>query len=299
MKFKLSSKFFGLIAFIFFLELFLSLSFPLITQAETCLDKYIIISTPIPGMPTCDKGERSYTYIADLQSYIQTLYNFALGIAGILATVMITFGGFLWLTAAGNPNQLSQAKGYIVNAIIGLILTLGAFTILNLVNPKLVLNLEIIGLKTIISSCEGAIKQDITITPPSGSCGESGKIMFEGGKKPEDYSQTTCTFVTCSGERPCVKLSEEEKKKLIENTDYTTAAGGYVCKGSAGTTVAPTCSVLNASNCTVSGCVFDANKDRCIVSCPSFNNRRETCESGEGCRWEPSTFPNGYCRYRS
>lgn len=288
MKFKLSRKFLGLIAFIFFLELFLSLSFPLITQAETCLDKYIIISTPIPGMPTCDKGGKSYTYIADLPSYIQTLYNFALGIAGILATVMITFGGFLWLTAAGNPNQLSQAKGYIVNAIIGLILTLGAFTILNLVNPKLVLNLEIVGLKTIISGCEGAIKQGIGITPPSGSCGESGNIIFEGGKKPEDYSQTTCTFVTCSGERPCVKLSDEEKngpKKLIEGTDYTTAAGGYVCKGKSGTTVAPTCGVLKETNCnTVSGCGW-TSFGSCAFSCGNYRDPA-SCGPPSVCEWQ-------------
>lgn len=255
MKSKLFSKIIKIISFIFSLALFLILiTAPIIVNAiEACQDKAILISTYIPGLPKCEVtslfggqlglstaavgqgewigGYRTGTivyYIKDLPNYIAMLYNFALGIAGILATVMITFGGFLWLTAAGNPNQLSQAKGYVVNAIIGLILTLGAYTILNLVNPRL-LTLEIPGeLKPltgsviILGSCEQTktANKDATFNPSSGFCGDISQVTAEkkeGG---------TCIWKTCAEtDKTCV-----DKSTLLSNDPDRGDGKGYLCK---------------------------------------------------------------------
>ncbi|MFA6027677.1 MAG: hypothetical protein WC752_02015, partial [Patescibacteria group bacterium] len=41
-------------------------------------------------------------YIENLTDYITTVYNFAVSIAGILAVVVIMYGGLRWATSAGN-----------------------------------------------------------------------------------------------------------------------------------------------------------------------------------------------------
>lgn len=70
--------------------------------------------------------------------YIAAFYRYFIGAIAIIATVMIMWGGFLWLTAAGSASQIGIAKSRITNALIGLVLALGSYLILNTINPKLV-----------------------------------------------------------------------------------------------------------------------------------------------------------------
>jgi hypothetical protein len=48
-----------------------------------------------------------------------------------LAAIMITWGAFLFFTAGGSAQKITQAKGIITTALIGLILVLTAWTIIN------------------------------------------------------------------------------------------------------------------------------------------------------------------------
>ncbi|MEK7653065.1 MAG: pilin [Patescibacteria group bacterium] len=73
-----------------------------------------------------------------LYKYISVWYGFIIGSIGILATVMIMYGGFKWLTSRGNSSQISDAKEKIISAITGLLLAFLSYTILNLINPRLV-----------------------------------------------------------------------------------------------------------------------------------------------------------------
>lgn len=80
-------------------------------------------------------GKRSFTDIGDFLKYN---YNFALGIAGILATIMIVIAGIQWVTSGGNSEMISSAKKRIGGALIGLLIAYLSYTILNIVNPALV-----------------------------------------------------------------------------------------------------------------------------------------------------------------
>jgi len=71
-------------------------------------------------------------------SYFSSLYTFAVGMAGLLAVVMMMVGGLIWLTSAGSPEKVGQAKGYITGALTGLILVLCTYIILYTVNPALI-----------------------------------------------------------------------------------------------------------------------------------------------------------------
>jgi hypothetical protein len=52
---------------------------------------------------------------------------------GIIAVVIMLYGGFLWMTAAGNEDKVDQSKKLIAAGIIGLIIILSAFLIINFV----------------------------------------------------------------------------------------------------------------------------------------------------------------------
>ncbi|HNZ73158.1 MAG TPA: hypothetical protein PKG73_00945, partial [bacterium] len=83
-----------------------------------------------------------------LSEYIKTWYNFIIGAIGILATVMIMYGGLKWLTSRGNSAVISNAKEKIFSALIGLVLVFLSYTILYLVNPNLV-NIKPLDISTI------------------------------------------------------------------------------------------------------------------------------------------------------
>ncbi|MCU0679460.1 MAG: pilin [Planctomycetes bacterium] len=52
---------------------------------------------------------------------------------GIIAVVIILLGGFKWMTAAGNEDKVAEAKKLIAAGIIGLVIILSAFLIVNFV----------------------------------------------------------------------------------------------------------------------------------------------------------------------
>jgi len=71
-----------------------------------------------------------------LGNYVSAWYSLIVGVIGILATVMIMYGGFRWLTSGGGAAK-NEAKDIIFSALIGLVLTFLSYTILSLINPRL------------------------------------------------------------------------------------------------------------------------------------------------------------------
>ena len=69
--------------------------------------------------------------------FIANFYQFALMIGGILAFGIVVYGGVKYMASAGNPSGQSDAKEWIEAALLGLLLLVGAYFILNVVNPQL------------------------------------------------------------------------------------------------------------------------------------------------------------------
>lgn len=65
----------------------------------------------------------------DIRQIIANIIRIALSLIGIILLVIIMYGGYLWMTAAGNEEQISQAKKTLTNATIGLIIILSAYAI--------------------------------------------------------------------------------------------------------------------------------------------------------------------------
>ncbi|MFA6534356.1 MAG: lytic transglycosylase domain-containing protein [Patescibacteria group bacterium] len=85
-----------------------------------------------------DASGNQYYEIPWIAEAISSLYKFGVSAAAILAVVMIIVGGFIWLTSAGNQTQITEAKGYIFGAAIGLLIALGSYVLLYTINPELV-----------------------------------------------------------------------------------------------------------------------------------------------------------------
>ncbi len=69
-------------------------------------------------------------------TYVKVIYTYFVWVVGIIATVMVIFGGIRWVTASGNPGQVAQARDIINNAIIGIIIALVSVVLLNLISPQ-------------------------------------------------------------------------------------------------------------------------------------------------------------------
>jgi len=67
------------------------------------------------------------------QGHIQTIINLVLGIAGAAALLVMTMAGFRYVTSRGSANDVSQAKDAILYSLIGLVVIISAYTIVNFV----------------------------------------------------------------------------------------------------------------------------------------------------------------------
>ncbi len=130
---------------------------------------------PIPG--TFDKPMNIDSN--SIARYIRAIYIYFIWGVGILATVMIVYGGVRWVAAAGNAARINDARETVNNAIIGLIIALTSYALLYIINPEL-LNLKLPDIGTV----------------------NSHQLSFQNGciqnlACPDGYSQTLGAY--CSG----------------------------------------------------------------------------------------------------
>ena len=57
------------------------------------------------------------------------IINTFLSLFGILFLVLMVYGGYLWMNARGNEQQVEKAKSLITAAVIGLVIALGGYII--------------------------------------------------------------------------------------------------------------------------------------------------------------------------
>ncbi len=118
-----------------------------------CMGVFVFIGSPVAKAVTAPQ----YTQLENIPGaegknksfpeYVTSIYNLGLWLVGISAMFMLSVGGFMYLTSAGNTSAAGSAKGVIKDALIGLVLGLFAWLILNTINPDLT-TLNVSGLQT-------------------------------------------------------------------------------------------------------------------------------------------------------
>jgi len=115
--------------FVSILVIVFLLPFSLFAETEAGID-YKPISV-VPGL-TPKEGTP-----LTLEGYLNRMFVFSIGAAAVLAVVQITLGGIEYMTSSA-VGSIENAKSKIWNAVIGLLLILSTFAILNQINPDLV-----------------------------------------------------------------------------------------------------------------------------------------------------------------
>ncbi len=70
------------------------------------------------------------------EDLIGQIISSVLGIVGSLALVMFIYGGLIWMTAAGNSEQISKGKNILIWATIGLVVIFSSYALVNFVFSK-------------------------------------------------------------------------------------------------------------------------------------------------------------------
>jgi hypothetical protein len=161
------------------------------------------------------KVEVTTLYSTLLPKYIRAIYNYGIGIAAFLALAMIVAGGLIWLTSGGSTEKIGTARSMIVSAIIGLVLLLGTYTLLQIVSPAL------LNLKPIKTEYIGPI--------------EMACCWFEDERKALTMTERECTeeggqfkldFVASADKSSCVDINAEKGCCLFDKDDEDNYQGG-------------------------------------------------------------------------
>ena len=92
-------------------------------------DKTTTIDTGSGKVPEFT-GENAST---DLSTIIINIINAVLGVLGLVAVVVIIIGGINYMTSSGEAGKVKKAKDTILYGVIGLVICILAFAIVNFV----------------------------------------------------------------------------------------------------------------------------------------------------------------------
>ena len=74
----------------------------------------------------------------DVRIFLAGLVQAALSLVGVIFFLMILYGGYLWLTAGGNEDQVKKGREFITRAVVGFMVTIGALIITRFVTELIV-----------------------------------------------------------------------------------------------------------------------------------------------------------------
>jgi len=132
-----------------------------------------VVTPPIPnqGLPS------------DLGSLIESIFNWALNIIGLVIFVRFFYAGFKWFTARGNSSTTGEALEIMKNAAIGAVILFAAYLILYTINPDLVkstINLPGIPGGVTSSQTNGTTGTKTGTTTTATSCFSPASIDYGG-----------------------------------------------------------------------------------------------------------------------
>lgn len=196
-------------------------------------------SAEIPSQlvpPECPAGQ---TY--GLGAFVQLAVNILKliwGILGSIAIAMFVWGGFLWLTARGDDNQVKQGWDTLINAVIGLVIVLGSWLIIN----TIILALTSPGSWDVAKLFSGTVQKEWTKLTAGDICVKLPEFK-RGSVEAIPVNPATCTtvlqgsafYALASGDT-CQNLcfNESIKKgeslaKVMDLTDSTNTKKGCCC----------------------------------------------------------------------
>ena len=74
-------------------------------------------------------------YLSDFsfRQAIAAIINIVLGFIGVIFTVIIIYGGFVWMLSGGSPEKVTKGKNTLTWAAIGLVVIFSSYALVNFV----------------------------------------------------------------------------------------------------------------------------------------------------------------------
>ncbi len=85
------------------------------------------------GIVTTNPGDNIVGGETDARAFITKILRFALTFLGILCVCLIIYGGFLYITSAGEEEGAKKGKTIIIYCVIGLVIIFASYAIVNTV----------------------------------------------------------------------------------------------------------------------------------------------------------------------
>lgn len=89
------------------------------------------------GINTATTSEMKGKSIDGKDGLIKTVVNVLLWAVGILSVIMIIFSGFRYITSAGDASKTKSAQSTLIYSVVGLIVAIMAYAIVNMVINRL------------------------------------------------------------------------------------------------------------------------------------------------------------------
>ncbi len=96
-----------------------------ITVAKAGLVDTFVNNCPADTGLRCTEGS--------IAAIFRLIINWALAIAFIAAVIMLIYGGFKYITSAGNTTSAGEGKTAIVNALVGIVIIVLSYIIVQIV----------------------------------------------------------------------------------------------------------------------------------------------------------------------
>lgn len=81
---------------------------------------------------------RPVTIKTPLPEYIVYIFTLAIYVAGFVVVGSLVYGGFRYLTSSGNTSVMSEARSQIFASVVGLVVLLSSYLLLNTINPEII-----------------------------------------------------------------------------------------------------------------------------------------------------------------
>lgn len=157
----------------YFFSLSLGMSIPIFVYAQgastpcapgytrvdgVCVFYQLLAPLPDPNNPTVPLSSFDPTKDTSLGEYLNLIIKLIIGISAALAVVMIVIGGIEYMTSELISSK-EAGKERIREALLGLLIALGAYALLNTINPDLLKSSVTINQATIIVDLQADVPQ--------------------------------------------------------------------------------------------------------------------------------------------
>lgn len=87
----------------------------------------------VSDLKNCADYQNGQFNRSDLMSVINTVINVIIGMVGFIAVVVVIVGGIGFITSQGDASKVTRARNTILYGVVGLVVALLAFAIVNFV----------------------------------------------------------------------------------------------------------------------------------------------------------------------